>query len=85
VILHVTNVLSIIPQPVLMPPEILGNDFKLTWTALSNRTYRVEFNPDLAPSNWTALPGDVVGVSNTASKLDPLTPSNRLYRVRVLP
>jgi hypothetical protein len=52
---------------------------------VSNTTYRVEFNPDLTPSNWAALPGDVIGVSNTASKLDPLTPSNRLYRVRVVP
>jgi hypothetical protein len=45
----------------------------------------VEFNPDLAPSNWIALPGDVTAVSNTASKLDPLTLSNRFYRVRVVP
>jgi archaellum component FlaF (FlaF/FlaG flagellin family) len=85
VIVHVTDVLTAIPQPMLLPPEILGSDFKLTWTAVSNTVYRVEFNPDLAPSNWTALPGDVIGVSNTASKLDPLTPSNRLYRVRLLP
>jgi hypothetical protein len=74
-----------VPPPLLLPPEISGTNFKLTWTAVSNATYRVEFNPNLAPSNWTALAGDVIGVSNTASKLDPLTPSNRLYRVRVLP
>jgi hypothetical protein len=85
VIVRVTDVFSTIPQPLLLPPEISGTDFKLTWTAVSNTTYRVEFNPNLAPSNWTALPGDVIGVSNTASKFDPLTTSNRLYRVRVLP
>jgi len=84
VVVRVTGVA--VSNPVLLPPQISGNDFKLTWTAVSNTTYRVEFNPDLTPpSNWTALPGDVIGVSNTASKLDPLTSSNRLYRVRVLP
>ena len=85
VIVRVTDVLTTIPQPMLLPPELSGSDFKVTWTAVSNTIYRVEFNPDLIPSNWTALPGDVIGISNTATKLDSLTPSNRLYRVRVLP
>ena len=74
-----------IPPPLLLPPEIFGANLKLTWTAVSNAQYRVEFNPDLSPTHWLALPGDVLSVSNTASKLDPLTSSNRLYRVRVLP
>jgi hypothetical protein len=85
VIVRVTGVLTPIQRPTLFPPEISGTDFKLTWSAISNTTYRLEFNPDLSPSNWTALPGDVIGVSNTASKLDTLTASNRFYRVRVLP
>ena len=57
----------------------------LTWTAASNTTYRLEFNPDLSPSNWTSLPGDITGLSNLATKTDLLTPSNRFYRIRVLP
>jgi hypothetical protein len=57
----------------------------LTWTATSNSTYRVEFNPNLNPANWSALPGDVNSTGNLASRLDPLTPSNRFYRVRLLP
>lgn len=57
----------------------------LTWTARSNTTYRVEFNPNLNPSNWTAFPGDVTSVSNIANKFDPPTTSNRFYRVRVVP
>jgi Divergent InlB B-repeat domain len=85
VIVQVTDVLTGIPQPVLLVPELSGSDLKLTWTSVSNAIYRVEFNSDLTPSNWTALPGDVMGVSNTASKLDALTGSNRFYRVRVVP
>ena len=85
VIVRVTGVFTTIPPPLLLPPELVGSDVKLTWTTVSNTSYRLEFNPDLTPSNWTALPGDVTALTNTASKLDPLTPSNRLYRVRVLP
>jgi hypothetical protein len=84
VVLHVTNVFPV-PQPVLFMPELAGTNAKLTWTAISNVTYRLEANPDLASSNWAPVPGDVTTLSNTASKLDPLTPSNRLYRVHILP
>jgi hypothetical protein len=84
VIVRVTGTLTV-PRPLLLQPEFIGADIKLTWTAISNTTYRLEFNPDLNPSNWNAFPGDVTGISNTASKLDSLTPSNRFYRVRVLP
>ena len=85
VIVRVTAAASPFPQPLLLPPALSGSNVVLTWTAISNTTYRLEFNPDLTPSNWNALPGDVTGASNTASKLDALTPSNRFYRVRVLP
>ena len=83
VIVRVTGVAP--PQPILLSPILSGRNALLTWTAVSNATYRLESNPDLSPSNWNALPGEVTGVSNTASKLDALTPSNRFYRVRVLP
>lgn len=84
VIVRVTEGLAV-SRPVLLPPEVIGSDLKLTWTASSNQTYRVEFNPDLGLTNWLSLPGDVTTLSNTASKLDALTSSNRLYRVRVVP
>jgi hypothetical protein len=74
-----------VQRPLLLSPALSGSNVILFWTAFSNITYRVDFNPDLNPSHWNALPGDVTSLSNTASKLDTLTPSNRFYRVRVLP
>jgi hypothetical protein len=74
-----------VPQPVLLNPQLVGSNALLTWTATSNVTYRLENNTDVSSTNWTAVPGDVTTFSNTASKLDALTPSNRFYRVRVLP
>jgi len=83
VIVRVTGVAP--PAPLLLSPLLSGANVLLTWTAVSNITYRLEFNPDLTSSNWNALSGDVLGLSNTASKIDALTPSNRFYRVQVLP
>ena len=83
VVVRVTGVAP--PRPVLLSPTLSGTNALLTWTAVSNTSYRLEFNPDLTPSNWNALPGDVLATSNTASKQDTATPTNRFYRVRALP
>jgi hypothetical protein len=85
VIVRVTGVTAPPPAPLLLTPLLSGTNVLLTWTAVSNILYRLEFNPDLAPSNWTTVPGDVLSSGVNASKLDPLTSSNRFYRVRVLP
>ena len=75
----------VIRQPTLFTPVLSGSNVLLSWTAQSNATYRLEFNRDTSLTNWEALPGDVTTLSNTASKFDSWTPSNRFYRVRVLP
>jgi len=84
VIVRATNVL-VAPQPLLFPLQLSGSNVTLTWTAVSNTIYRAEFNPGLNASNWNALPGDVTAVTNVASKLDILTPSNRFYRIQIIP
>ena len=84
VVLRATGVFPV-PQPVLLTPQLVGSNALLTWTATSNITYRLENNADVGSTNWTSIPGDVTTFSNTASKFDALTPSNRFYRVRVLP
>jgi hypothetical protein len=83
VIVQVTGVAPV--PPLLLTPAISSSNVLLTWTAIPNATYRLEFNPNLAPSNWSALSGDVTSSNNFASKLDLLTPSNRFYRLRLLP
>jgi hypothetical protein len=83
VVVRVTDA-HFVPRLVLFQPELLGSELRLTWTAISNTTYRVEFNADLISSNWSNLSGDVIGVSNTASKLDPLAMGYRFYRVLLI-
>ena len=86
VIVRVTDVFATIPPPMLSPPSSVGTNFLLIWTAISNTTYRVEFSPGLENlTNWNPLSGDITATSNTATKFDPLTSSNRFYRVRVVP
>jgi hypothetical protein len=74
-----------ITRPMLFAPMLSGSNVLLSWTAESNKTYRLEFNPGLDPTKWNAVPGDVTTLSNRATKLDALTSSNRFYRVLVNP
>ena len=75
-----------------IPPEIKtlnrsGADVNLSWYAISNRTYRLQYSGDLSANNWTDLPGDVSATGATASKTDTTlgNASQRFYRVPLLP
>jgi hypothetical protein len=74
-----------ITVPMLFQPLLAGSNILLSWTAVSNTSYRVEFKPGPEVTNWNALPGDVTASNSSATKLDSLTVSNRFYRVRILP
>jgi len=85
VVVRVTALTTPPLGPFVLSPVVVGTNLQLSWLSVSNTVYRVEFNPDLQPSNWNALPGDVTAVGSNASKVDPLTPSNRFYRVEIVP
>lgn len=74
---------------VLIPPTIgsvnvTNGVCALTWPAISNQTYRVQFKNSLAETNWSHLPGDVTSSGTTASKTDALGVASRFYRVITL-
>ena len=57
----------------------------LTWTSVSNKTYRVLATGDAA-TNFTPISGVITATTTTASYLDlPATNAQRFYRVNVLP
>jgi len=71
-----------------IPPLISGvtsaaNQFGFSFNAESNRTYAVEFCGDLPGSSWNVLT-NIAATPNaaTVNVSDPLTTSNRFYRVR---
>jgi hypothetical protein len=84
VILSVTGIAAP-PPPMILSPTISGSNVLLTWTAVANTTYRVEYTTSLSSIGWSALAGDVIATNNTASKPDVLVSTNRFYRVQVIP
>ncbi len=75
-----------------VPPAITGINHSggvtLTWDALPNRIYRVQYKDGVSALSWTDLAGDISGSSaGVASKTDTTagSASQRFYRVVLLP
>jgi hypothetical protein len=57
----------------------------ITWSAISNFTYRVQYQPNLNPTNWVDLAPDVTATNGTASATDnPGGAAQRFYRILVV-
>jgi subtilisin-like proprotein convertase family protein len=57
----------------------------LTWNAIANHVYRIQYKNDLNDADWIDLPGDVTADSTTASKTDSsASGAERFYRILVL-
>ena len=80
------------PAPIFPPPLFtsvqLSNDVViLTWTTVHNGTYRLQYNEDLAQTNWTDLTPDFpAGTASSITATNPIgSASQRFYRVWVVP
>jgi hypothetical protein len=81
-----TGILTITaPTPVMLPLLVTATNVMITWSAVSNGIYRVQYKPFLNATNWTDLIGDVLSSGSRASKTDLQTTANRCYRVQVVP
>jgi hypothetical protein len=77
----IRKMVALLSPPSVQSIRLTNNLLSLTWSAVSNHTYRVQSSPTLASSSWTNLTGDITATNSTASKTDLVVPSNRFYRV----
>ena len=74
----------VISRPVLAAPLLSNNVVTLSWSAIPETSYRLQYNTDLNVSAWSDVPGDITAASTNVEKSDSVSTS-RWYRVRVLP
>lgn len=75
---------------VLAAPSIEGisldaTNVTLRWTAVPDRTYRVQFKQSVTDAAWNDLPGDITAVGTSTQKADAIVDAQRFYRLMVLP
>jgi subtilisin-like proprotein convertase family protein len=75
-----------------LPPTILSltgagtTNVVISWSAISNLTYQVQYRSGLASTNWVPLQPTVTATNCVASAVDnPAGDSQRFYRILVMP
>ena len=77
---------TVLPAPFIESIALADDTVTLVWGSIPGVQYRVEYTSALDQNSWDELPGDVTATGSTASKIDTISlPSQRFYRVRVLP
>ncbi len=75
-----------VAQPVFNSIIRSNNNVFLTWLATPGVSYRLQYNTNLATTNWTDVSGDVAAATAITNKTDVNgTNAARFYRVRRLP
>jgi hypothetical protein len=90
-VLSVTNsfmvvVTNSVPPLVILGIEVTESNAVVTWGAISNLTYRLEYLNDITDTNWAPSLPDIIAAGDTASATN-LTGGEpaRFYRVRLVP
>jgi hypothetical protein len=62
-----------------------GNLFTITWSATASQTYQIQYTTNLSRSGWANLGGPIAATNTTAKVSDPITNSEKFYRVMLVP
>jgi hypothetical protein len=76
---------SQLSQPVITQILPLGTNVMLTWSAVSNLTYRVQSKTNLLDAVWDDLAPLVTATNLTANFFEPRVSGNKFYRLMVVP
>jgi hypothetical protein len=72
--------------PTILGITNVGANVVITWSALSNATYRLQYQPSLPGTDWQSIVPDITATNATASAVDsPGGVKQRYYRVMVVP
>jgi hypothetical protein len=75
-----------VPLAIQAPgPGQVGSSFPIIWTAQVGRSYQVQYLTNLRNTNWANLGAPLTANVSLMTVFDPLTSSNRYYRIKVLP
>ena len=79
-------VVSAPASPVIKSVALSDGVVVITWNAVSNKSYRVQFTEDLGSTNWSDMLPDLLATGPTAKASDPIGSSpQRFYRVILIP
>jgi len=76
---------SVVSRPVIQSITHSNDLVTITWSAIANQTYLVQYKDDLGAVGWNDLLPEVTASGPTATKTSAATVGQRFYRVRLSP
>jgi hypothetical protein len=77
---------TVISRPTLTDISISNGVATLSWTAIPNQGYRLQFKDELNLTNWTTASPEIIAVGVTASATNAASSQGqRFYRILVTP
>jgi hypothetical protein len=70
--------------PVLLSIQRFATNFVFNWSTLVGQRYQVEYNADLATTDWVPLGVPVTGNGNPLGATNNLASPRLFYRIRIL-
>jgi len=77
--------LTVVIAPVFQSAAKSGNTVTLTWSAVSNQAYQVQYKTNLTQTNWSNLGSPVIATNSFAFASDPISVPQKFYRVVLFP
>jgi len=75
----------VVAAPVIQSIVASGDSVTITWSAIAERVYQVQYKLHLDDPTWTAIPGDVTADADSAAKVDIIASTvQRFYRIEVV-
>jgi hypothetical protein len=73
------------PAPVIQSIGVSGGNIVITWSAVSNDVYEVQYKTNLLSTNWVNIVPNVTASGPTASVTNAINSSQEYFRVILLP
>ena len=81
-----TFLVSVVSRPFITSIVVNSNFVAVTWTALAGQGYRLQFNTNLAETNWVDVLPDVIASAPSATQTNAYNvAASHFYRVRLVP
>jgi len=77
---------TVVSLPLITNIAVSNGVAALTWTAIPNQGYRLQYKDELGATNWTTSPSEIIAGGTTANATNAVnTQGWRFYRVLVTP
>jgi hypothetical protein len=73
-----------IGNPVALTVSMEATNLTFNWPALVGQAYQAEYNDDLGTTNWIPLGPPIDALSRVGVITNPITSSNRFFRLRLV-